>query len=136
MICFIILLQCLCNPLFQVIRMCQVSNRPSRSFHQFLRCIISKHLCKMLRNILKRIFRIIIADLHTTRQCRRNHIQLMLKCLVYFLQSIFIKTLFLYDLIYTSEAKECKMTAFLVLFYNMCLKTGQACCIWNVSKEK
>ena len=129
MIRFTILLQRLCNPLFQIIRMCQVSNRPSRSFHQFLRGIISQHLRKMLRNILKRIFRIIIADFHASRQCRCDHVQLMLKFLVYFLQRIFIKTLFLYDLIYTSETKERKMAVFLVLFYNMCLKAGQACCV-------
>ena len=48
MIRFTILLQRMCNPLLQIIRMCQVSNRPSRSFYQFLWGIISQHLCKML----------------------------------------------------------------------------------------
>ena len=48
MIRFTILLQRLCNSLFQIVRMRQVNNRPSRSFHQFLRSIISQHLCKML----------------------------------------------------------------------------------------
>ena len=136
MVIFLILCKCFRNPRLKIIRMSNSCNRAVTCFPQFLWCIVSEHVCKLFRYILERVLWIIITYLYSSRQCRCNHIQLALKCLICISKGFFIKTFLIHDFINTAETKNCIVFLSIIFLYYMNLKMTQSGFIWYCFKGK